>query len=37
MSSEKKCGNLRLAIILASVALAFFMGIVAKMLLLGRP
>lgn len=36
MSSEKKNANLRLGLILASVALVFFVGIIAKMLLLGR-
>ncbi len=36
MSSGKKNANLRLALILASVALVFFAGIIAKMLLLGR-
>lgn len=37
MSSDKKNANLKLALILASVALVFFVGIIAKMLLLGRP
>ena len=37
MSSDKKRANLRLAMILASIALAFFLGIVAKIMLLGRP
>lgn len=37
MSSDKKNANLKLALILASVALVFFAGIFAKMLLLGRP
>jgi len=37
MASEKKRANLRLAMILASVALVFFLGILAKMMLLGRP
>lgn len=36
MSSENKNANLRLGLILASVAVAFFLGIIAKMLLLGR-
>ena len=36
MSAEKKNANLKLALILASVALVFFLGIIAKMLLLGR-
>jgi hypothetical protein len=33
---DRKKGNLRLALILASIAAAFFMGFVAKMFLLGR-
>ena len=33
---KRKKGNLRLALILASIALAFFLGFVAKMFLLGR-
>jgi hypothetical protein len=37
MSSDKKNTNLRLGLILASIALVFFVGIIAKMLLLGRP
>jgi hypothetical protein len=37
MSADKKRANLRLAMILASIAVAFFLGIVAKILLLGRP
>ncbi len=37
MSADKKRANLRLAMILASIALAFFLGIVAKIMLLGRP
>ncbi len=36
MSSEKKNANLKLALILVSVALVFFAGIIAKILLLGR-
>ena len=36
MSDERKKGNLRLALILASVALAFFVGFIAKMALLGK-
>ena len=37
MSTEKRRANLRLAMILASVAAVFFLGIVAKMFLLGWP
>ena len=33
---KRKKGNLRLALILASIAAAFFLGFVAKMVLLGR-
>lgn len=33
---ERKKSNLRLALILASVALVFFLGFVAKMVLLGK-
>ena len=33
---DRKKGNLRLALILASVAGAFFVGFMAKMFLLGR-
>lgn len=33
---KRKKGNLRLALILASIAAAFFVGFVAKMFLLGR-
>ena len=33
---KRKKGNLRLALILASIAVAFFLGFVAKMVLLGR-
>ena len=36
MNEEKKKGNLRLALILASVAVAFFIGFMIKMGLLGR-
>ncbi len=36
MSSDRKNANLRLGLILASIALVFFVGIIAKMLLLGR-
>jgi hypothetical protein len=33
---DRKKSNLRLALILASVALVFFLGFLAKMVLLGR-
>ena len=33
---DRKKGNLRLALILASVALVFLLGFVAKMVLLGK-
>lgn len=33
---DRKKSNLRLALILASVALVFFVGFMAKMVLLGR-
>ncbi len=33
---ERKKGNLRLALVLASIALVFFLGFVAKMVLLGK-
>lgn len=33
---EQKKSNLRLALILASVALVFFLGFMAKMVFLGR-
>jgi flagellar basal body-associated protein FliL len=33
---DKKKSNLRLAIILASVAVVFFVGFIAKVVLLGR-
>ena len=36
MNPEQKKNNLRLALILASVAIVFFAGFVAKMLFLGR-
>ena len=36
MKSEQKKNNLRLALILASVAIVFFVGFIAKMALLGR-
>ena len=33
---EKKKANLRLALILGSIALAFFLGLVAKLVFFGR-
>lgn len=33
---DRKKGNLRLALVLASIALAFFLGFLAKMILLGK-
>jgi len=36
MTPEQKKNNLRLALILASVVVVFFVGIFAKMMLLGR-
>ena len=33
---ERKKGNLRLALVLASIALVFFLGFLAKMILLGK-
>ena len=33
---EKKKANLRLALVLASIALAFFLGLVAKLVFFGR-
>lgn len=33
---DRKKGNLRLALILASIALVFFVGFVVKMVLLGK-
>jgi hypothetical protein len=33
---DRKKSNLRLALILASVALVFFLGFLAKMILLGK-
>jgi hypothetical protein len=33
---DRKKSNLRLALILASVALVFFLGFVAKMIMLGK-
>jgi hypothetical protein len=35
MTPEQKKNNLRLALVLASVALVFFIGFVGKMVLLG--
>jgi len=36
MSNDPKKNNVRLGLILASVALVFFIGFMAKMVLLGR-
>jgi len=36
MKPEQKKSNLRLALILASVAVVFFLGFMAKMIFLGR-
>jgi len=36
MNDEQRKKNLRMALILASVALVFFIGFVAKMALLGK-
>ena len=36
MTPEQKKNNLRLAVILVSIAVVFFAGIVAKMVFLGR-
>ena len=33
---DRKKGNLRLALVLASIALVFFLGFLAKMILLGK-
>jgi len=33
---DRKKGNLRLALILASIALVFFVGFIVKMVLLGK-
>ena len=33
---DRKKGNLRLALILASIALVFFVGFIAKFVLLGK-
>ena len=33
---DRKKSNLRLALILASIALVFFLGFIAKMVLLGK-
>jgi hypothetical protein len=35
-ANDKKSGNVKLAIILASVALVFFVGFITKVYLLGR-
>ncbi|MDD0839692.1 cytochrome oxidase small assembly protein [Curvibacter sp. HBC61] len=37
MSPEQKKNNLRLALILASIAAVFFVGFMAKMILLSKP
>jgi hypothetical protein len=37
MTPEQKKNNLRMALILASVAVVFFFGIIVKVVLLGRP
>jgi len=36
MTPEQKKSNMRLGLILASVAVGFFLGFLAKMLMLGR-
>ena len=36
MKSEQQKSNLRLALILASVAIVFFVGFIAKMFLIGH-
>ncbi|MDP3798584.1 MAG: cytochrome oxidase small assembly protein [Polaromonas sp.] len=36
MTSDQKKSNLRLALILASIALVFFAGFMAKMIFFGR-
>ena len=36
MNEDKKKANVRMAVILASIALVFFVGFIAKMVLLGR-
>jgi hypothetical protein len=36
LSSEQKKSNRRLGLILASIALVFFLGFMAKMFILGR-
>jgi hypothetical protein len=36
MTSNDKRANLKLALVLATVALVFFVGIIAKVVLLGR-
>jgi hypothetical protein len=37
MTPEQKKSNLRMALILASVVVVFFFGIIVKVVLLGRP
>jgi hypothetical protein len=37
MTPEQKKNNLRMALILASVVVVFFLGIIIKVVLLGRP
>ncbi len=37
LSDDKRRANVRLGLILASVALVFFVGFVAKIVLLGTP
>ena len=37
MTPEQKKNNLKLALILASVVLTFFAGVIIKVLVLGRP
>jgi hypothetical protein len=37
MSPEQKKNNVRMALILASVVVVFFLGIIIKVVMLGRP
>jgi hypothetical protein len=37
MTPEQKKSNIRMALILASVVVVFFVGIILKVMLLGRP
>jgi hypothetical protein len=37
MTPEQKKSNVRMALILASVVVVFFVGIILKVMLLGRP